>query len=158
VDTGTLYYLLAGVVAVVVVGRLLAYSGKRYLTDASSGPGQAGSVAALVSVLFHLVTLGMVALFAAIPFGDDPNRTFLIRIGLVLILVGIAYAIALRMLTRRKQEAVVSDYDAQVREMRQEAAQRQANEFEAVNDPSAGVAPAPQPRPDATLREPRSRA
>ncbi|MEV6612022.1 hypothetical protein [Kutzneria sp. NPDC051319] len=153
-DTGTVYYLVAGVIAIVVVGRLLAFSGKRYLAGATVAPQEresAGSVAMLVSMLFHLVTLGLLALLAAIPFGGDQNQVFLVRIGLLLIMVAVAYAIALRMLTRRKQEEVVSGFDAQVREMRHE--REQANGYEVSNDPSAGMAPQPRAKP--TLAEPR---
>jgi hypothetical protein len=154
-----MYFLVVAVIAVVIVGRLLAYSGKRYLAGPTSGSSQAGSVAALVAVLFHLVTLGLTALFAAIPFGGSPTQVFLIRIGLVLILIGTAYAVALRMLTRRKEEAVVTEYDAQVREMRHE--RQAANEYEVTNDPSAGMAPQPVREPtlgEPTLGERRRRA
>lgn len=155
-DTGTIYYLVAGVVAIAVVGRLLAFSGKRYLAGTQISAAQreaSGSVAMLVSMLFHLVTLGLLALLAAMPFGGDQTQVFLVRIGLLLILVALAYAIALRMLTRRKQEEVVSDFDAQVREIRQERAH--PNEYAVTNDPSAGMAP--QPAPEPTLGEPRPR-
>jgi Ca2+/H+ antiporter len=156
VDTGTVYYLVAGVIAVVIVGRLLAFSGKRYLTGARVTAREresAGSVALLVSMLFHLVTLGLLALLAAIPFGGDQTQVFLVRIGLLLILVAVAYAVALRMLTRRKQEEVVSEFDAQVRELRHE--KQYPNEYAVTNDPSAGMAPQPEAEP--TLGEPRPR-
>jgi hypothetical protein len=152
-----MYYLVAGVAAVVIVGRLLAYSGKRYLAGASVAPREresAGSVALLVSMLFHLVTLGLLALLAAIPFGGSQTQVFLVRIGLLLMLVAVAYAIALRMLTRRKQEEVVSGFDAQVRELRHE--KEHPNEYEVTNDPSAGMAPQPEREP--TLGEPRPRS
>ena len=151
-DTGTLYFLLAGVVAVVIVGRLLAFSGKRYLAGSvRRGRESAGSVATLVSMLFHLVTLGLTALLAAIPFGGSQTQVFLVRIGLQLILVAAAYAIALHMLTRRKEEAVVSDFDAQVREARHVP----TKQYDVTNDPSAGMARQPEPEP--TLGEPRPR-
>ena len=143
-DTGTVYYLVAGVVAVAVVGRLLAFSGKRYLAGAATrGRESAGSVASLVSMLFHLVTLGLTALLAAIPFGGSQTQVFLVRIGVLLILVAVAYAIALRMLTRRKQEEVVSGIDAQVRELRHE------NEHPVRNDAASRAERQP------TLGEPR---
>lgn len=167
-DTGTVYYLVAGVIAIVIVGRLLAYSGKRYLAGAEVSPRgreSASSVASLVSMLFHLVTLGLAALLAAIPFGGDQTQVFLVRIGLLLMLVAAAYAIALRMLTRRKQEEVVSGLDAQVRELRLE--KEHPNEYGVTNDPSAGMAPQPAPgerlrpesarAPQPTLGEPRPR-
>lgn len=147
-DTATVYYLVAGVIAIAVVGRLLALSGKRYLAgaqDATREREAAGSAAMLVSMLFHLVTLGLAALLAAIPFGGGQTQVFLVRIGVLLILVAVAYAIALRMLTRRKQEEVVAGYDAQVREHR--------HEREQADDPAAGVTP--RPRPEPTLGEPR---
>ena len=40
VDTGTVYYLVAGVIAIVIVGRLLAFSGKRYLAGANKANAQ----------------------------------------------------------------------------------------------------------------------
>jgi hypothetical protein len=158
-DTGTVYYLVAGVIAVVSVGRLLAFSGKRYLTGArvtgtrvaARERESAGSVALLVSMLFHLVTLGLLALLAAIPFGGDQMQVFLVRIGLLLILVAIAYAVALRMLTQRKQEEVVSEFDTQLRELRHE--KQYPNEYAVTNDPSAGMTPQPEAEP--TLGEPR---
>ena len=156
VDTGTVYYLVAGVVAIVVVGRLLAYSGKRYLAGAQVASREresAGSAALLVSMLFHLVTLGLVALLAAISFGGDQTQVFLVRIGVLLMLVAAAYAIALRMLTRRKQEEAASGLDAQVRELRHE--KEHPTEYAVTNDPSAGTVP--QPRPESTLGEPRPR-
>jgi hypothetical protein len=67
--------------------------------------------------------------------------------------VALAYAIALRMLTRRKQEEVVSGFDAQVRELRHE--REHPNGYAVTNDPSAGMAPQPEPEP--TLGEPRPR-
>lgn len=140
-DAATLYFLFAGVVAVVIVGRLLAFSGKRYLAGSGAGRESAGSAATLVSMLFHLVTLGMTALLAAIAFGGSQAQVFLIRIGVLLVLVAVAYALALRMLTRRKDEAVVSDFDAQMRDLRRD---RDGDAPEA-----AGDAPAP------TRREPR---
>ncbi|MFI9388479.1 hypothetical protein [Kutzneria sp. NPDC052558] len=155
-DTGTVYYLVAGVAVIVIVGRLLAFSGKRYLAGAQVSAREresAGSVAQLVSMLFHLVTLGLGALLAAIPFGGGETTVFLVRIGVLLILVALAYAVALRMLTRRKQEEVVSGFDAQVRELRNE--RQHPNGYEVSNDPSAGMAP--QPRREPTLGEPRPR-
>lgn len=133
-DTGLLYFIIAGVIVVAVVGRALAFSGKRYLAQAVDNGRErrsAGSAATLVSVLFHLLTLGLTALVAAIPFGDNDLQAFLVRIGLLLILVAISYWAALSMLNRRREAAMVSDYSTHT---------RQRNEYEISNDPTANQA------------------
>jgi hypothetical protein len=98
-------------------------------------------------VLFHLVTLGLTALLAVIPFSGTEARVFLLRIGMQLILVGTAYAIALRMLTNRKEEAAVSEFDAHVQQLRRESAMQHPNGFEVTRDASADMAPRPGPKP-----------
>jgi len=135
VNAGTLYFLVAGIIAVGVVGRALALSGRRYLArsvDGSRERQSAGSAAALVSVLFHLLTLGLVALIAALPFDGPDVQTFLIRIGLLLILVAFAYWGALTMLNRRREAAVVSDYESHI-----QLRKRERSEYEISNDPTA---------------------
>jgi protein-S-isoprenylcysteine O-methyltransferase Ste14 len=135
VNAGTLYFLLAGVIVVAVVGRALAFSGRRYLARSVEGGRErqsAGSAAALVSVLFHLLTLGFVALMAAIPFGGSDIQAFLVRIGLLLILVALSYWGALTMLNRRREAAMVSDYETYLMHRK-----RERSEYEISNDPTA---------------------
>ncbi|TCO54205.1 hypothetical protein [Actinocrispum wychmicini] len=136
-DAGLLYFLLAGVIVVVVVGRALAFSGRRYLARSVEGGRErqsAGSAATLVSVLFHLLTLGLTALIAAISFGGSDLQAFLVRVGILLVLVALAYWGALTMLNRRREAAVVSDYTSHVQ------AARDRSEYEISNDPSANEA------------------
>ncbi|AHH97972.1 hypothetical protein [Kutzneria albida] len=116
-DTERVLFLVAGVLVVAVVGRLLVHSGRRYLaTSEASAHGSAGSAAALVSTLFHLVTLGLVALIAVLPFNGDLQQNFLLRIGFLLIVLALAYGVALMMLSRRRQEQLASSIDSHIQE------------------------------------------
>lgn len=116
-DTGRVLFLVVGVVIVIVVGRLLAYSGKRYLVDSAPGErGTAGSAATLVSTLFHLLTLGVLALIAVIPMGEDAMQNILVRMGLLLIVLAVIYGIALTQINRRRQDALVAEMESQYTE------------------------------------------
>lgn len=104
-DTSHAVFLAIGVVIVLVVGRLMVYSGRRYVGD--NAPGQrdsAGSAASLVAVLFHLLTLGLVALISVLPFGGDQQQAFLLRLGVLLIVLALVYGITLSLLSRRREE------------------------------------------------------
>lgn len=98
-------FIATGIVIVAVVGRLLAYSGRRYVGGAGGAGKNAGSIATLVSVVFHLVTLGLVALLTAIPVSTGP-RGYLIKVGLLCLLLGLIYAAAVGVLARRREVAV----------------------------------------------------
>lgn len=107
-DTGDVVFLALGVVVVGIVGRLLIYSGSQYLdTGDSEDSGRgSGSMAVLVAVVFHLVTLGLLALVAVLPVGNTEAHTFLIRLGILLIVLGVVYAATLGILARGREEAV----------------------------------------------------
>ncbi|MBO0828232.1 MAG: hypothetical protein J2P24_10680 [Streptosporangiales bacterium] len=98
-------FIGTGIVIVAVVGRLLAYSGRRYVGGAGGAGRNVGSIATLVSVVFHLVTLGLVALLTAIPVSTGP-RGFLIKVGLLCLILGLVYAAAVGVLARRREVAV----------------------------------------------------
>lgn len=112
-DSGSVIFLVIGVVIVVAVGQLLAMSGRRYLTAAAPGERKSsGSAATLVAVLFHLVTLGVVALLAVIPFGGSPEERLLLRLGVLLIVLALVFGSTLSLLGRRRQEALATEIDA----------------------------------------------
>lgn len=104
-DTSHAVFLVIGVVIVLVVGQLLVYSGRRYIGDnAPRQRNSAGSAASLVAVLFHLLTLGLVALISVLPFGGSQEEAFLVRIGVLLIVLALVYGITLSLLSRRREE------------------------------------------------------
>lgn len=100
-----LAFIGTGILIVVVVGRLLAYSGRRYVGGAGGAGKGVGSIATLLSVVFHLVTLGLVALLTAIPMSNGP-RGYLIKVGFLCVLLGLIYAAAVGVLARRREVAV----------------------------------------------------
>lgn len=110
-DNAQIVFLVVGVVIVAAVGRLLAFSGRRYLTNSAPRERRAsGPAATLVTALFHLLTLGVVALLAVLPMGGStgPDR-FLLRLGILLIVLAGIYGITLTLLGRQRQEALAAE-------------------------------------------------
>jgi hypothetical protein len=111
-DSERLLFLVVGVVIVFAVGQLLVRSGGRYL--AGSVPGEraaAGPAANLVAVLFHLLTLGIVALISVTTWGASRETRFLIQLGIFLVVLAAVYAIALSLINRRRDEALATEVD-----------------------------------------------
>jgi hypothetical protein len=112
-NTEQVLFIVVGIVIVVGVGQLLIRSGRRYL--AGSVPGErasAGPAANLVAVLFHLLTLGIVALISVLAIGSDLTTRFLVQVGLLLVVLAGVYAIALVQINRRREEALVAEVEA----------------------------------------------
>ena len=111
-DTEHVTFLIVGVIVVFLIGQLLISAGRRYLArSAPSEGGAAAPAATLLAVLFHLLTLGIVALIAVLPFGGSSTTRFLVQMGILLIALAIIYGIALNMLGRRRDEAVVAEFE-----------------------------------------------
>jgi hypothetical protein len=112
VDNERVVFLVIGVLIVVAVGQLLAMSGRRYLTNAAPSERQSSSSAAtLVAVLFHLMTLGIVALLAVIPFGGSPSEGLLLRLGILLIALAAIFGVTMTLLSQRRQEALATEIE-----------------------------------------------
>lgn len=108
-----LLFIVVGVVIVFGVGQLLIRSGRRYL--AGSAPGErasAGPAASLVAALFHLLTLGLVALISVLAIGSDAVTRFLVQVGILLVVLAGVYAVALVQINRRREEALVAEVEA----------------------------------------------
>jgi hypothetical protein len=112
VDTEHVTFLIVGVIVVFLVGQLLISAGRRYLArSAPSEGGAAAPAATLLAVLFHLLTLGIVALIAVLPFGGSSTTQFLVQAGILLIALAIIYGIALNLLGKRRDEAMVAEFE-----------------------------------------------
>lgn len=118
--------LLIGIALTVVVGQILIRSARPFLQDAFKKPESAASVTRLLVVLFHLVVLGVIALVATIDITlDHPVQTIVVRLGLVLLVLGAAYAGTLLLLTRlRERRRVQMSIDEQAEQARQHRAQQ----------------------------------
>jgi hypothetical protein len=112
VDNERVVFLVIGVLIVVAVGQLLAMSGRRYLANAAPSERQSSSSAAtLVAVLFHLMTLGIVALLAVIPLGGSASEGLLLRLGVLLIALAAIFGVTMMLLGRRRQEALATEIE-----------------------------------------------
>lgn len=93
-DSQRVMFVVIGVLIVIAAGQLLAMSGRRQL-----GPA-AASGAVLVSVLFHVVTLGVVALLTVLPFGGSVDGGLMLRLGVLLIALAIVFGGTMILLSR----------------------------------------------------------
>lgn len=100
-----LLVLCIGAVIVLIDGQLIWRTGPGYLAEVYHDPRQARQVAALVTMLFHLVMFGLVALVASVAFPADAGLPVVLRrVGVLLILTALGHVIALRVLSRLREQ------------------------------------------------------
>lgn len=115
-------FLLIGTMLVLIDGQIIYRNGRRFLQQATPN-APAESLTKLVSVLFHLGTLGILALLSVIDVPtDDPTKGVIVRLGITLLVIGVAHWIAVSTLSRMRDREEFDDV-ASEREAR-----RQANE------------------------------
>ena len=114
--TDTVEYLLILAISValtIAVGRLLLVAGNPFLQEVFRDQKVTRSVNRLLNVLFHLVTLGVLAIISGIDFElGDSIQTIVVKIGVVLLVLGIAYGISMLVLIRireRRRAAQISE-------------------------------------------------
>jgi hypothetical protein len=97
-----------------LVGRLLVRAGEPFLLEVFHDEKVTRSVNLLLSVLFHLVTLGVLAIISVSDVqGDNALQTFVVKLGVVLLTLGIAYGISMLVLIRvreRRRAAEISEH------------------------------------------------
>ena len=82
-----------------VVGRILYGSGEPFLAEVFGDEKVAASVNKLLAVLFQLLTLGVLALVSTADLGvQGAAQTAVTQLGIVLLVVGGAHAVAMRVL------------------------------------------------------------
>jgi hypothetical protein len=101
-----LAFLLIGALLVVADGQIIYRSGRRYLENSYGDPAAGASMARLVTVLFHLATLGVLALVSTIDIGGD-LPSVIARVGILLLILALAHAITLGALARIRGEQEV---------------------------------------------------
>ena len=118
--TPTALYIALLVVAVALtflVGRLLITAGEPFLEEVFRDRAVTRSVNLLLSVLFHLITLGVLAIISVVDFTfADPLQTFVARLGVVLLILGVAYGISMLVLIRVRERRRADDISEQVSE------------------------------------------
>ncbi|MFR9730505.1 hypothetical protein ACL03H_14875 [Saccharopolyspora sp. MS10] len=96
-----LAFLVIGVALVFLDGWLLRRGGSTYLAAAYPDGAVADSVNQLVTVLFHLTALGVVALLSTVPTGPgDPLIALITRTGVLLLVLAAAHGITVWLLAR----------------------------------------------------------
>lgn len=101
-----LSFLVIGVVLVAIDGQIIYRSGRRYLESSYGDPAAGASMTRLVTVLFHLATLGVLALVSTIDIGVGLTGV-VARVGVLLLILALAHGITLAALSRIRGEQEV---------------------------------------------------
>ncbi|MGH3756982.1 hypothetical protein [Actinophytocola sp.] len=118
-------FLLIGTVLVLVDGQIIYRNGRRLLQQ-SAPNASAESLTRLVTVLFHFVVLGVLALISTMDVpADTPTESVVFRLGVALVIIGIAHWIAVLALGRLRDRQEFDEF-AHEREARR-LANEQAN-------------------------------
>jgi FtsH-binding integral membrane protein len=144
-DTGMYITLLVVSIALTFgVGRLLVTAGEPFLQEVFQDEKVTRSVNLLLSVLFHLITLGVLAIISVVNIvgNDDPFQTLVARLGVVLLVLGIAYGISMLVLIRVRERRRADQISEHVQERLAERSMGSA--------PTQGTAAQTPPAPPAT--------
>jgi hypothetical protein len=115
VDTNSyVTFLIVGVVLVVIDGQIVYRSGRAILAESYREPAAAKSMVQLVTVLFHLVVLGVLAIIST--FNVDtgsPVSDVVVKLGVVLLVLAAAHAATMAILSsirdRRHEEHITEE-------------------------------------------------
>lgn len=108
-------FLVVGVLMVVVDGQFIYHSGKRYLDGAKGDSEAEASMTRLIVGLFHLIVLGLLALISMIPFpGGSSLPSVVGRLGVVLLLLGLAHGVVIGVLNRQREEQEVEEMNSRM--------------------------------------------
>lgn len=95
------FMLVASLGLTFSVGRVLLAGGRPFLDEMFADSAVAGSVNRLLVVLFHLVTLGVLALISTIDVGSGSVLQVMVtKLGVVLLVLGLAHGISMAVLLR----------------------------------------------------------
>ena len=113
---GYITFLVLGVALILIDGQLIYRSGRRYLQEVYK-PEAARSMMQLVTVLFSLVVLGLLALISLIDVDSGlPARDVVVQLGMVLLMLavmhGVTLAILMKIRNRRRQEKITDEFSA----------------------------------------------
>ena len=115
-------FLVIGVLLVLIDGQIIYRNGRRFLQQATPN-APATSLTTLVSVLFHLGTLGVLMLLSTIDLpADNQTEGLVVRLGIVLLVLGLAHWIAVSALSRIREREEYEEVTAE------RQARAQANE------------------------------
>ncbi|MBN6033574.1 hypothetical protein [Amycolatopsis sp. 195334CR] len=100
-------FLVLATLLVVVDGQIIYRSGRRYLEHSYGDPAAGASMTRLITVLFHLAVLGVLALLSTIDSGgDNATEAVVWKLGITLIVLAIAHGVTLTVLSRIRDNQV----------------------------------------------------
>ena len=116
--TDTAEYITLLVISVAItllVGRLLVMSGQPFLQEVFQDEKVTTSVNRLLSVLFHLITIGVLTMISVWTLDVGTQlQNMVVKIGMVLIVLGIAYGISMLVLIRIRERRRASQISEEV--------------------------------------------
>ena len=116
--TDTAEYITLLVISVAItllVGRLLVMSGQPFLQEVFQDEKVTTSVNRLLSVLFHLITIGVLTMISVWTLDIGTQlQNMVVKIGIVLIVLGIAYGISMLVLIRVRERRRASQIAEEV--------------------------------------------
>ena len=118
-DATAQYLLLLAITIALtfVVGRLLVTAGEPFLQEVFRDEKVTRSVNRLLSVLFYLITLGVLAIISVVDLdAGGVVQTLVLKIGVVLLILGIAYGISMLVLIRIRERRRAAQISEQVQQ------------------------------------------
>ena len=89
----------------IAVGQVLTMSGQPFLQEVFQDEKVTTSVNRLLSVLFHLITIGVLTIISVWSFDVGTQlQNMVVKIGIVLIVLGVAYGISMLVLIRVRRQ------------------------------------------------------
>lgn len=108
-----LTFLAIGVLMVVADGQIIYRSGRRYLEESYGDAAASASMTRLITVLFHLAVLGVLALISTIDFGAAGSiQTVVAKVGVMLLVLALAHAVTIGVLARLRDDQVAENFTA----------------------------------------------
>ncbi|WP_199440533.1 hypothetical protein [Umezawaea beigongshangensis] len=156
-DNGYVTFLVLGIVLVAIDGHLIYRAGKGYLHTAYGSPESAQAMNRMVTVLFHLVVLGLVFLISLIDVETgDRTKDVIARLGILLLLIAAAHAVTMTILGRIRDRAIQQQLaDEMAEEHRQFEVRHREDGI--PHQPTQSPQVVEQTAVEQTTREPRSR-
>ena len=107
--------LVISIVITVGVGRILMMSGQPFLREVFHDEQVTTSVNRLLSVLFHLITIGVLTMISvwSIDVGTQ-LQNMVVKLGIVHIVLGVAYGISMLVLIRVRQQRRADEISEEV--------------------------------------------
>ncbi len=107
--------LVISVVITLAVGRVLATSGEPFLQEVFDNDKVTRSVNNLLSVLFYLISIGVLTLISAWDLNlGSQLQNMIVKIGIVLLVLGVAYGISMLVLIRIRERRRASQIAEEV--------------------------------------------